>query len=71
MPGHRTGKLACIIGWSVIDFFVIFENGHYAAEQVYCPKPKYMRIWPRSLGACSSKFSLSKNHRDLKNGYFL
>ena len=36
----------------------------------YCPKPKYMRIWPRSLGACSSKFSLSKNRRDFKNGYF-
>ena len=38
------------LGSSDIDFFAIFENGHYAADQVYffSPIPKYRRIWPRA-----------------------
>ena len=40
---------------------VICENGHYAADQVY---------FYESSSKKSAKFSLSKNHRHLKNKYF-
>ena len=26
---------ACVVGWSDIELFSYFENGHYAADQVY------------------------------------
>ena len=43
---------------SDIELFSIFENRHYAADQVY---------FYESNSKNSAKFSLSKNHRDLKN----
>ena len=43
-------------------FFAIFENGHYAAEQVYIYKSrpnKKRQIWPRTSG----KVFILKNNR--------
>ena len=34
---------------------------------LFCPIQKNLRIWPL---ACAAKFSLSKNHRDLKMNLF-
>ena len=68
-----TALARCTLGWSDLDLFSIFENGHYAADEVHTfmiPSPKNRRIWPRAYSACAAKFSLSKNHRDPKNRIF-
>ena len=41
-------------GWSDIAlFFAIFENGHYAADQVYCFESNYEESW--NMGARARK----------------
>ena len=35
--------LACAIGWSNKVLFVIFENGQYAADQVYLDESNYKK----------------------------
>ena len=42
------------------NFFSIFENGKYAADHIFMSPIK-------KIG--TAKFSLSKNHKDLKNQY--
>ena len=69
-----TALARCTLGWSDLDLFSIFENGHYAADEVHTfmiPSPKNRRIWPRAYSACAAKFSLSKITGTLKNVYFL
>ena len=58
---HTT--IHCRVEWYTVELLVIFEN--YEATQ------KNRRIGLRTRGACAEKFSLSKNHRDLKHVYFL
>ena len=54
-----------MLGWSDIVVVAIFENGHYAADQVnFSPK---LQLQKSANGACAAKFLLSKNHWDLKN----
>ena len=46
-----TALARCTLGWSDLDLFSIFENGHYAADEVHTfmiPSPKNRRIWPRA-----------------------
>ena len=60
------------VGWSDKEFFSDFRNRHNAADQVYFSESnskKSADLVARS--ACAAKFSLSKMHRDLKNGYFV
>ena len=52
------------LGWSDIELFAIFENGHYAADQVYFYQSNSKKS--ANLAACAAKFSHSKNDRDLK-----
>ena len=43
-----------LVGWSDIELFIILENRHYAADQVYFYKFKSKK---------SATISLSKNHK--------
>ena len=44
-------------------FLYIFKNGHYAAEQEY--------LYESNSKKAAIFAALAKNHRDLKNEYFL
>ena len=59
---HVASRRCCWpLGWSDLLLFLIFENGHIAADQVYF----YESI--KKIGKfCMSKFSFSKNHSDLE-----
>ena len=46
----------------------IFENGHYAADEVYfyeCNSKKSANLAVRARGASATKFKFFLNHRDL------
>ena len=72
---HWTNKLftlsqaGYIVGWSYIEFFCDFrKRALYMLPIRYIfmsPIKKNRQIWPRA-----AKFSLSKNHRGLKNVHF-
>ena len=64
-----------IVGWSDTALFAIFENRHYAADQVYCtfmsPIPKNRQFWLRARKAHAwQSFHFSKFTETLQNNYF-
>ena len=60
-----------IIGWSDIEPFAIFKNGHNAADQIYFYESNSKTsVNLAERGACAAKFFLSKNLSDLKNNFF-
>ena len=50
-----------MLGWSDIELFFDFENGHYAADQVYFYESNAKKIG-EIRRARAAKFSHSKNH---------
>ena len=58
------------LGWSDIVFLGIFENGHYAADELYFYESNFKnrQIWPLARRLCSKVFTF-KNHRDLTKEY--
>ena len=69
MDGSMVGRDNRLAARSEKELLSIIENGHYAADQVYSYKSNSKNS--ANLDACAAKFSLSKNHRDLKNKKFL
>ena len=62
------------VGWSDIELFSIFDNGHYAADHEYfceCSSKKSVNLASRVRGACAAKFSLSKITGTLKINIFV
>ena len=57
--------------WSDIVFLGIFENGHYAADELYFYESNFKnrQIWPQR-GACAAKFSLLKITGTLQKNIF-
>ena len=54
--------------------FAILKNVHSAADQVYFHESNSKtsaNLAARACGAWAAKFSLSQNHKDLKNAYFV
>ena len=58
VQSYFTWRLPNICRVELISTVAIIENGHYAADQVYFLWVPFQQIWPRSCGACASKFSL-------------
>ena len=54
------------VGWSDIELFAIFENGHYMLPIRYILWVQIQKIGEIDR-ARVAKFPFSKNHRDLKN----
>ena len=61
-------RLGCVVGWSDLAPFSIFENLHISADQAYFYK---LLLIPKSRRGRAAKFASSKNdHSDLNNEYF-
>ena len=70
----QTWSLANTVVWNDLEFFFFFESGNIAADQVYFNEAnsrKSATFVTRARGSCAAKFSFFKNHRVLKNEYFL
>ena len=62
--------------WYTVVFLAIFKNGHHCMLPIryifMSPIPKHRRIWPRARAVHGRlRFHFPKNHRELKNTYFV
>ena len=53
----------CTVGWSDTELWAIFENGHYAAHQVYFYESniKNRRIWVRAQNMRGKAFTFKNS----------
>ena len=63
-----------VVGWSDLPLFAIFENRHIAEDQVYFLWIQFQTIGKfrhARLRRTRGQVFILKNHRDLKNVFFL